>query len=412
MNIFDLIREDHKRLKKLERELCCLSENSSGGRFGAEDLVATENRTFDVTDKIFQVYTLGTGTDDVSLSVQGGLVKIDLGTVSLFQIAGLDLDNAKTRILATDGSGNVGYINRSAIGSALSAITAATATNTINNLDFAQVWNWNTLSSQTALTLATNNGGSSSTQVLLKILSSGANGVNGERTEAAHISNVHTGVNAVNVGLYVKASGATINRAIEASGIIYTNNSVEGSSGIFTTITSNGINPNTASLYVCSATGFSGNANASHQVEGSASTNFRISIYGDLAQQASANAAFANLIIAPGVVAENTTGTHPLMAGLIVKAPIVSASTADTTNTATVYIESAPICSVTGGENNALWIKSGQLKLAAGVAAVGGAPLKFVAGTNLTTPEDGTMEFDGANLYFTVGGTRKTVTLV
>ena len=40
------------------------------------------------------------------------------------------------------------------------------------------------------------------------------------------------------------------------------------------------------------------------------------------------------------------------------------------------------------------------------------APLKLTAGTNLTTPVNGSFEFDGTNLYFTVGGVRKTVTLI
>jgi len=36
----------------------------------------------------------------------------------------------------------------------------------------------------------------------------------------------------------------------------------------------------------------------------------------------------------------------------------------------------------------------------------------LTSGTNLTTPENGTFEFNGTNLYFTVGGVRKMVTLV
>jgi hypothetical protein len=45
-----------------------------------------------------------------------------------------------------------------------------------------------------------------------------------------------------------------------------------------------------------------------------------------------------------------------------------------------------------------------------GTAALG--PLRLNAGTNVTTPLNGLFEFDGTNLYFTVGGTRKTVTLI
>ena len=52
------------------------------------------------------------------------------------------------------------------------------------------------------------------------------------------------------------------------------------------------------------------------------------------------------------------------------------------------------------------------LNLGAGTATAGTAPLKLTSGTKLTTPEDGAFEFDGTNLYFTVGGVRKTVTLI
>lgn len=39
----------------------------------------------------------------------------------------------------------------------------------------------------------------------------------------------------------------------------------------------------------------------------------------------------------------------------------------------------------------------------------GRAPLKFTAGTNLVTPENGAMEFDGTHLYITIGGVRTTI---
>lgn len=51
------------------------------------------------------------------------------------------------------------------------------------------------------------------------------------------------------------------------------------------------------------------------------------------------------------------------------------------------------------------------LHIKAGTATAGTGPLKLTSGTNLTTPENGTFEYDGTNLYFTTGGTRKTVTL-
>lgn len=50
-----------------------------------------------------------------------------------------------------------------------------------------------------------------------------------------------------------------------------------------------------------------------------------------------------------------------------------------------------------------------QFHLGAGRASAKGAPLKFTAGTNLTTPESGSVEFDGTNYYATSGTTRYTL---
>ena len=47
------------------------------------------------------------------------------------------------------------------------------------------------------------------------------------------------------------------------------------------------------------------------------------------------------------------------------------------------------------------------LVLTAGATTV--APLKFVSGTNMTTPSNGTVEFDGTNWFVTSGGTRHTL---
>ena len=50
-----------------------------------------------------------------------------------------------------------------------------------------------------------------------------------------------------------------------------------------------------------------------------------------------------------------------------------------------------------------------QLHIAAGTAAAGTAPIKLTAGTNMTAPENGAIEFDGTNLFITVGGTRRSI---
>jgi hypothetical protein len=52
---------------------------------------------------------------------------------------------------------------------------------------------------------------------------------------------------------------------------------------------------------------------------------------------------------------------------------------------------------------------SALLNLPAGTTAAGTAPLKLTAGTNLVTPESGSMEYDGSNLYFTPSAARRTI---
>lgn len=50
-----------------------------------------------------------------------------------------------------------------------------------------------------------------------------------------------------------------------------------------------------------------------------------------------------------------------------------------------------------------------RLHIAAGTATASTAPLKFTAGTNLTTPEAGAVEFDGTNYFATSSSTRYTL---
>lgn len=50
-----------------------------------------------------------------------------------------------------------------------------------------------------------------------------------------------------------------------------------------------------------------------------------------------------------------------------------------------------------------------SLHLAAGTSSASTAPLKFTSGTNLATPENGAVEYDGTNYFATSGGTRYTL---
>lgn len=61
------------------------------------------------------------------------------------------------------------------------------------------------------------------------------------------------------------------------------------------------------------------------------------------------------------------------------------------------------------GGTVASWDNGAHIKLEPGAASAGQAPLKFQTGTNLSTPEDGAMEFDGSHLYITISGVRHTI---
>lgn len=109
----------------------------------------------------------------------------------------------------------------------LDQILAATATNTINNANYAQVWNWDTLTTQSGLTLTGNavssgnilnitsssTAAASNTQKGVNVSISGANATAGQATYAIYASNAHTG-SGINTALYASASGGSTNYAI------------------------------------------------------------------------------------------------------------------------------------------------------------------------------------------------------
>lgn len=59
-----------------------------------------------------------------------------------------------------------------------------------------------------------------------------------------------------------------------------------------------------------------------------------------------------------------------------------------------------------------VFVPTARLEIRASQSGSELAPIKLQAGALLPTPQNGALEFDGTNLYFTVGGVRKIVTLV
>jgi hypothetical protein len=99
--------------------------------------------------------------------------------------------------------------------SALSSLTAATATNDINSTTFKQTWRWNSLAGDTAFVLnSSTTAAASNAQVQFASLLSGVNGTTTQRTISGVFRNIHTGTLANNVGLWVTAARGTSNYAI------------------------------------------------------------------------------------------------------------------------------------------------------------------------------------------------------
>ena len=117
---------------------------------------------------------------------------------------------------ATNGGTRYQLDQQSGGTSALSGLTVATGTNTINNGTYAQEWQWNTLAGNSGLKLSsTSTAATSNLQKLFEISTTGANSTSTQTTYGAYLSNTHSGTASTNVGLYTTASGATNNIGLD-----------------------------------------------------------------------------------------------------------------------------------------------------------------------------------------------------
>ena len=120
---------------------------------------------------------------------------------------------ANDSVLVVQDNGKVVRRNAAAFGGssvALSSITAATAANTIDNGDYKQRWQWNTLSLANGLSIeSTSTDAAGNQQELVGIRLSGANSQLGQTTKSLVVSNAHTGSGSENYAVDITASGAS-----------------------------------------------------------------------------------------------------------------------------------------------------------------------------------------------------------
>jgi len=140
---------------------------SSGGAIieGMASNTAKSNNTFVMRDGSGNIAG-ALGTFDQLSVINGGTIGLNgsaSGTISVVAPAAPTsytftlptTAGSPNYVLSTNGSGVTSWVAPSS-GVALSALTAATGTNTIDNLNFAQIWNWSTATTQIPLSISAN----------------------------------------------------------------------------------------------------------------------------------------------------------------------------------------------------------------------------------------------------------------
>ena len=152
-------------------------------------------------------------TANTSTSAHGFFPKLTSNTVYYVSNAGaltaLALGASGT-VLTSNGATSAPTFTTPTSGAAISGLTLATASNTIDNTNYAQEWQWSTLGAGNGLKLSsTSTAAASNTQTLLNIALSGANGTSTQTTYGLQVANTHTGASSTNVAGYFSASGGT-----------------------------------------------------------------------------------------------------------------------------------------------------------------------------------------------------------
>jgi len=186
-----------------------------------------------------------------TLSGLGGttLAAVNAQNLSVFaattsaQLRGVLSDENGTGVLLFDSSTSATFVTpllgtptsgvlTNTTGYLLSAIAAATATNSIDNTNYAQTWQWSTLSTQTGMlktanalssgilqsfTSTSTAGTASGVSTMLNIARSGANANATHTAYGIYSSVTNTGTTSNNVAGYYTATGATYNAAVYIS---------------------------------------------------------------------------------------------------------------------------------------------------------------------------------------------------
>jgi hypothetical protein len=164
------------------------------------------------------------GTTNLSIAQSGGtqVIQSSTGTdVGVRNLYGLLITEGATDTLHFKVDTSLIATSYDITQIPISSLKAAAATNTINNANYAQEWQWNTLAGTTGLKLSsTSTAAASNAQKLFESSLSGANGTASQATYAGYFSNTHTGSTPSNYGVYGTSSsvGLTGNVGAGVSG--------------------------------------------------------------------------------------------------------------------------------------------------------------------------------------------------
>jgi hypothetical protein len=226
----------------------------------------------------------------------------------------------------------------------------------------------NTLTSGTLLDITSAGTGALTNQKGINVALSGTNTTSGQTTYGAYISNSHAGTTSTNVGLYASATGGTT-----ANYAAMLNGDVRFTSTADRTISMN----DTSNDFVTPGTSL--NIKAANDILSGVGGYLNLSGGSSVTQ----NGGRVNI--------EGGSSSGSFGAGGSV---YLNGGTGDTSLDGHVYL-----ANLRGRVSIGVANPAAILHLKAGTSAINTAPLKFTAGTNLTTPSAGAVEWDGTNLF-------------